>query len=312
MPIRHLKFRERIRNAIDLHVATRRNIHCPLQRFRNFAEDSKHLVRRFEIELVRWKFHPALVAHRLAGLNAQQNFLGVRVFVMQVMAVVGRHQRNPGLFRKPHQMRIHTLLDLQSLILNLQKEILFSKYIAQAVCILASAIVFLFDHRFRHRTLQTRRQRNQPAAVFGEQIVVNARLVVETFQEACGDQLDQVMVTLKIFAKQHQVIVSALPRLPIVAIIRCIRRRFLSAVVPATLRHVDFAANNRLYVALACLVKKVRGRKKISVVCNRHRRHLLAGRFIQKLARLASAIEQTKIGMNVQVNELRGSHEFRF
>jgi len=107
-------------------------------------------------------------------------------------------------------MRIHTLLDLQSLILYLQKEILFSKYIAQAVCILASAIVFLLDHRFRHRTLQTRRQRNQSATVFGEQIVVNARLVVETFQESRGDQFDQIVVALEVFAKQHQVIVAAL------------------------------------------------------------------------------------------------------
>ena len=119
VPFRHLEFRKRIRNAVDLNIASRCDVHGPRQRVWNLSEYSKHLLRSLEVELVRRELHPALVAHGLAGLNAKQHFLRVRVFMMQIMTVVCGHQRNSSLFRKPHELGIYALLDLQSLVLNL-------------------------------------------------------------------------------------------------------------------------------------------------------------------------------------------------
>jgi hypothetical protein len=45
------------------------------------------------------------------------------------------------------------------------------------------------------------------------------------------------------------------------------------------------------------------------MIGNRHRGHLLAGRFVQQLAGFASAIKQTEIRVNVQMNELWLPHE---
>jgi len=143
--------------------------------------------------------------------------------------------------------------------------------------------------------------------VFGKKVVVNSRPVIEAFQESSRDQLDQIVVALEVFAKQHQVIVPALTGLPIIAVVCRVGGRFLAAVVPAPFGDIHFATDNRLYVALARFVEKIGCREQIAVICNRHGGHFLAGRFIEKLACFASAIEQAVIGMNVKVNELRAS-----
>src|SRR5207245_7790050 len=128
-----LKLRKRIRDSLDLCVAARRDGYRAAQNIGNLAKNPRHLRSALEIELVRRKFHAVRVAHGLAGLNAQQNFLSVRIFVMQVMAIVGGDQRNTGFFREANEFGVHALLDLHALVLNLKKEIAFAENIPQAV-----------------------------------------------------------------------------------------------------------------------------------------------------------------------------------
>ena len=112
---------------LDFHVAALRDVHGAAQRIRHFPEHLRHLRRGLEIKLVGRELHAMRVAHGLAGLNAQQDFLRVRVVVMQIVAIVGGHQRNSGFFRQPHQFRVHAFLDFQPLILNLQEEIVLCR-----------------------------------------------------------------------------------------------------------------------------------------------------------------------------------------
>ena len=87
-------------------------------------------------------------------------------------------------------MAIHPLLDLQPLILNLQKEIALAENVAQAVSILARLVILLVHDRFRHRSAQARRQRDQTLVVLCQEVVINPGLVVETFQKTGRHQLD--------------------------------------------------------------------------------------------------------------------------
>ena len=113
----------------------------------------RHLCRALEVKLIGLELHAVRIAHRFASLDTQQDFLRVRVFVMQIVTIVGRHQRNACLFRKPHQVRVDFLLDFQSLVLNLQKEILLAENISQPVCVLARLIIFFIHNGFSYRTL---------------------------------------------------------------------------------------------------------------------------------------------------------------
>src|SRR5882724_1914508 len=130
------------------------------------------------------------------------------IIVVQVVAIVGCYQRDSRFFRQPYQVRIDVLLDFQTLILDFHEEILLAKNIAQAVSILTRSIVFFFDHRFGYRSTQTRGKRDQSLAVLGEKVIIDARLVIKAFQKSARHQLDQVVVTLEIFAEQYQMVTA--------------------------------------------------------------------------------------------------------
>ena len=87
---RNLKFRKRIGDALNLYVAAPRDVDRAAERVRNLAENLGHLRGAFEIELVGRKLHAVRVAHGFSRLDAEQDFLGVRVFVMQIVAIVRR------------------------------------------------------------------------------------------------------------------------------------------------------------------------------------------------------------------------------
>ncbi len=190
MPFRDFELRKGIRDALHFDVAARSDVHGAAQRFRNLAEDLGHLHSRLEVKLVGLELHSIGVAHGLAGLDAEQHFLSVSVFVMKVMTIVGGDERYTGFFRKTDQFAVDIFFDRQPLILNFEEEIAFAEHIAQTVSILARLIVFLFHDRFGHRAAKTGRERDQAFAVFGKQVIVNAGAVVEAFEETGGDQLD--------------------------------------------------------------------------------------------------------------------------
>ncbi len=77
---------------------------------------------------------------------------------MEVMTIVGGHERDAGLLRKTHQFAVDIFFDRQSLVLNFEKEISFAENIAQTVSILARLIVLLVRDRFGHRTAKASRK----------------------------------------------------------------------------------------------------------------------------------------------------------
>jgi hypothetical protein len=144
-----------------------------------------------------------------------------------------------------------------------------------------------------------------------EEIVVDARFVVEALEKASGNKLDKVVITLQGLAEEHKVIAAASARLEIVTVgIRraVIRAGFLAAVVTATLGDVDFAANDGFHVALVGFVKKVGGSEEVAMVGDGHGGHFLPRGFVKKLGGFAGTVEETVVCVEVQVNELGISH----
>jgi hypothetical protein len=82
--------------------------------------------------------------------------------------------------------------------------------------------------------------------------------------------------------------------------------------MPAAFGQVDFAANDRLNVALFCFIGEILGREKIAVVRDRYGRHLLARCFVQELGSFASPVKQAEIRVNVKMYELRLAHGTQF
>ena len=141
-----------------------------------------------------------------------------------------------------------------------------------------------------------------------EEIVIDARLVVEAFEETGGNELDEIAIAFEVFAEENEVIAAAGAGFKIVAIFGSDRAGFFAAVVAAALGDVDFAADDGLDIALAGFIEEIGGGEEVAVVGDGHGGHFLARSFVEKLGGFARAIEKTEISVDVQVNKLRIAH----
>ena len=129
----------------------------------------------------------------------------------------------------------------------------------------------------------------RPLRVLRQQLLVDARPVVEPFGVAGRHQLDQVLVALVGLGQQHQVVGLAL------------RARSCRTGCP---RDVDLAAEDRLQPAIARVVVEDDRREHVAVLGDRERRHLQLDRFVEQLVDAAGAVEQRELGVQVKMNEL--------
>ena len=132
----------------------------------------------------------------------------------------------------------------------------------------------------------------RPFGVLREQLLVDARLVVEALGVAGRHQLDQVVVALVGLREQDQMVLR-------------LARDCRSSCAGSPGRHVDLAAENRLHAPLPRVVVKDHRREQVAVLGDRHRRHLQRGRLIEQLVDPARAVEQRKLGVEMEMDELR-------
>ena len=107
-------------------------------------------------------------------------------------------------------------------------------------------------------------------------------------------------------------VAPAHPRLGFAAVLSGRSVCFFTAVVAASLRHIDFATDDRLDVSLAGFVEEIGGSEQISVIRYGNRGHFLSRCLIEQLGGFARPVEQTEICVYVKMNELRLTHGSRF
>ena len=143
---------------------------------------------------------------------------------------------------------------------------------------------------FGDLALETAAQPDEALRVLREEVLVDARLVVEAFRVARRHELDEVVVTLGVFREQDEVV-----------------RRFARAAVlaqAAARRHVHLAAQDRVDAALPRMVVEDHRREHVPVFRDRHRRHLQRHRLVQHLVDAARAVQQRELGVQVKMDEL--------
>jgi hypothetical protein len=77
---------------------------------RILCEQFLHFFCGADIEVPGLIAHPLLVLHQLAGLDAQQHIMALRVLGSQIVTVVGTHQRDSGLLMEPQQALVYHCL----------------------------------------------------------------------------------------------------------------------------------------------------------------------------------------------------------
>ena len=109
-----------------------------------------------------------------------------------------------------------------------------------------------------------------------QQILVDARLVVEAVEVAGRDQVDEVAVALLVFAEQHQVVVAVR----------------VGACLVALLRDVHLAADDRVDALGLSRVVELDRAEQVAMVGHGDGGHLLLLHRLHQTADFAGAVEQ--------------------
>jgi hypothetical protein len=115
------------------------------------------------------------------------------------MRVVGGYERDAGSFRKLHQRLSDAALRVQPVLLNLQEVVPLPQYLLKLFGGRHGLIkTVLGEHGLRHAG-HAGGEAHQARAVLGQQLLVDARLVIEALREGLGAEAHQVPIALIIF-----------------------------------------------------------------------------------------------------------------
>jgi hypothetical protein len=253
------------------------------------GEVLRHLLRRLEVELVGVEAPVVRVGERVPGLDAEERLVRARVLVAQVVDVAGGDEREPGRPGDLGERGVDRLLHLEAGVLDLQVDRLPPEDVGEPLHLGLGLGAVAALERLADLPGEAARERHDPLRVGGEQLPVDARLVVVALEVAGRGELDQVRVALVRLGEERQVGVALLLRQPVLGDVHLAPEQRLDALLPRLLVQLDRAG-------------------KAAVVGERHRRHLQLGRPRGQLGYPAGPVEDRVLGVDVEVDEGRAGH----
>ncbi len=248
---------ERILHLLQLEAAALGDLHSLVEHKWDFSENPIHLLAALEVKLIGVELHPARIVDGLACLDAKQDVMRAAIVLLHVVAVVGGDRLDAGTLGNPQHVRDDLALLLQTVIVDFEEEAVLAK----DVMIFGRRLFRLLDAAAekirRDFAVQTCGKANQSLAVLAKQFLVDTGLVVKTVEVSLRHQLDEVLISRFIFAKNDQVVRPA----------RC-----GIAIEVARLRDIHLAADDRLDSGLLGRVIKADRAEQISMVGDRDSR----------------------------------------
>ncbi len=233
--------------GVERELAALRDRERVPERLGRVPEERFHLLGRLHVELVGREAKAVGIQHRLPGLDAEEHLVRLRVLAGEVVAVVGRDDRDPHLPAQGENSPRRGLLVGEPVVLNFQEVVIGAEEIPVPRRRAPRPVRVAGDHELRHLAPQAGAQAEEPARVPGQELLVDPRLVVKSLQVPRGGELGEVLVSLAIPHQQDQVVVRSLP----------VRRP--GAVLPGSVRDVDLAAQDRLDPGSEGLVIELHG-----------------------------------------------------
>ena len=291
IPLRQLEFRQVVLTEGKFKVAHLRDLLGVFQCALVALEQRRHLCFAAEVEVLRLVAHPVFIVHRFAGLDAQQDVMGLGVLLPEVVGVVSTDHGDAGLLMDFQDGLVHQLLIPDAVILQFQIEPLRAEQLRHFQRIGLGAVIFPVPQATGNLAGQTRRQGNQPFGVRPQKFLIDAGLYIEALRPRKRHHVGEVAVALLVFAQQHQMAALAV--------------EFVDLIEPgAALRgHIDLAADDGLHALRLASPIEVDDAVHNTVVRDgtgglAHRLH-----HPRQLLDLAEAVQQAELSMHVQMGE---------
>ncbi len=284
---RNIEAGERVHHLFQLDVAALCDLPRAVHGVLEFAEELHHFVARLEVEVRRTPAHAVRVVEILAGLDAHEDFVRPRILFAEVVRIVGGDEREAGFAGKAHEFGCQALILLQVVVLHFEEEILGAEDVAILVRHAPRIVVLVGKQSLRNVAAQAGRHADQALGMRGQQVGIDARLIVEALQVGGGHQLDEIAIPFLVFAEQHQVVVAI----------------GIAARLVSLLRNVHLAADYGMNAGGLGGVIELHRSEEIPVIGHRHGGHLLFDHDLHQLVDIASAVKQRVVGVAVQMDE---------
>jgi len=167
-------------------IAFFRHGHGVVHRLGTVIKELPHLLRGPEIELIGLKFHPVLVFDSFSGLDTQENLVRFGVRLIEVMAVVRRHQGYGQFSADLHQTLVGPPLVGNVVLHYFQIEISLPEDVPVFRRRRQGAIHVPFDDEGGDFAVETGTHADEPFVMTLQQLLVDAGTVVVAFPIAVG------------------------------------------------------------------------------------------------------------------------------
>ena len=122
------------------------------------------------------------------------------------MGIIGHDQRKTGLTSDTHHALIHRPLFFNAVILQLQIEMIRAKQRCHLQRMCLRGLIVLFHQVLGDRARKTGGGCDQALMVLFQQFHIHTGLAIETTGKSFRNQQTQILITLAVFAKQHQMV----------------------------------------------------------------------------------------------------------
>ena len=219
------------------------------------GEDPGHLLHGLDVELLARELHPVRVVVELARPDAKQHVVHPGVVPRGVVRIVGRDERDAGLFVEPEETLVDAPLLLDAVVLHLQIHVVEDLRVLQQKP--SRLIGTALQYPGWHLRREAAGEADDPTPVLPKHLHVDPRLVVEALQKPARRKLHEVPVSLGGPGDQRKVVV-----------------RGAAPVVPVG-RNVDLATHQGLYAGVFGLLVELDRAVHHAVVGKRDPRHPL-------------------------------------
>ena len=164
-----------------------------------------HLRRRLEVIVVGVELEAVGLADERVGLDAQEHVVRFCVGPACVVRVVGEEERCTGLLGEGEELWRDLLLLGDPVLHHLDEEVVGPEHVAVAPGRLVRRLLLVGQQQLRDQAAEASRCGDEAFRVVGQQLVVDARLVVEALEEGAARELHEVAVPLVVLGQERHV-----------------------------------------------------------------------------------------------------------
>ena len=264
---------------------------------RSPLESGVHLLGRLQVKLARAVLHPLRIAHHLAGVDAEQDLMGFGVVGTQIVRVASGDERQADLLGDLDGCGGAPFLNLESVVLNLHVKAV-AESLGEPLGETRRLVHAVVEDERAHFAGGAAGQDDEPFSVGFEEFLVDARAVVETFEERRRRHLDEILDADAVLREHREV-----------------ETRFVAevaangAVGTCAGGDVSLVTDDGIEAVLLALLVELDGAEQVSVVRDRQRVHAELFGLLDERGDFPGAIEQAVVRMAMKMDE-RTTHGF--